>query len=95
MNVLKMSIAVEKRVDTSIFYELAVKTLKIFNVEQKGDIECVFQNIVFSTSFYPSDVLIKNLNIADSDDTLKMSFTNLEEVSEVYSQVLGLKQVVS
>lgn len=94
MNVLKMSTTVEKRVDTSVFYELAVKCLNIFNVEQTEDIEFVFKNIIFSTSFYPSDVLIKHLNLGDDESaTLHTSLANLEEVLGVYSQVLGLKNV--
>lgn len=92
MNVLKISVAAQKCVDTAGFYELAVKSLNVFNVEQKADIEYVFKNIIFSTSFYPSEVLIKNLNITESS-ILQTSLSNLEDVQEVYSQVLGLKQV--
>lgn len=94
MNALKMSVAVQKRVDTSIFYELAVKCLNVFNVEQKDDIQYIFKNIIFSSSFYPSEVLIRHLNIADDDaNTLQTSLSNLPEILEVYSQVLGLKNV--
>lgn len=91
MNVLKISVQVQQLVDTSTFYELAVKSLNVFNIEQKHDIEYIFKNIIFSKDFYPSDVLIKHLNIRDGDPNILLN--NLEEVLQVYSQVLGLKNV--
>lgn len=94
MNILKMSVALQKHIDTSIFYELAVKCLNIFNIEQKEDIKFVFKNIIFSNGFYPSEVLLKNLNITDDDGILTLSLSNLEKVFEVYLKVLCLEQVV-
>lgn len=94
MNVLKMSVAAQKHLDTGVFYELAVKCLHVFNVEQKEDIEFIFNHIIFSTEFYPSDVLIKTLNISNSESsTVELSLSKLDEIRDVYSHVLGLKKV--
>lgn len=93
MNLLKISVEVQKDLDTSTFYELAVKCLCAFNSEQKRDIEFVLRNIIFCPSFYPSEVLMKNLDINQRSDSLEVSLNNLDEILNVYTQVLGLENV--
>ncbi|CAH1966199.1 unnamed protein product [Acanthoscelides obtectus] len=94
MSMLKASVDVQADIDTAVFYELAVKCLCVFNCEQKPDIEFIFSNIVFSTRFYPSEVLMENLDISKRNENLKISLNNLDEIREVYIQVLGLKSDV-
>lgn len=90
MNILKISVQLQNQLDTSMYFELAVKCLTVFNSEQKADVEFVFRNLIFSTRFYPSDVLIRNLNI---EDTSKNLLTDLQDIFEVYAHVLGFKSV--
>ncbi|VEN64180.1 unnamed protein product [Callosobruchus maculatus] len=94
MNMLKISVDVKADLDTSVFYELAVKCLCVFYCEQKPDIEYILSNIVFSTKFYPSEVLMENLDISKRNQSLQISLNNLDEIREVYIQVLGLKHDV-
>ncbi|RZC33485.1 RNA polymerase II-associated protein 1 [Asbolus verrucosus] len=91
MNILKISITVRTDVDTCPFYEVAVKCLSVFNSDQKPDIEHILANIIFSSSFYPSDVLMNSLTIEQKHDCLETSLNNLNEILTVYTQVLGLK----
>lgn len=93
MNILKTSVTVKNDLNTSLFYELAVKCLSIFNCEQKADIEFLFENIIFCSKFYPSESLMQNLDITQRSTNLETSLGNLTEVLEVYTQVLGLKNV--
>lgn len=93
INILKISVAVKDDVDTSLFYELAVKCLSVFNSEQKLDIEYLFSNIIFSLKFYPSEILMQNLDISQRSSNLETSLENIEEIMTVYSQVLGLRNV--
>lgn len=93
INVLKISVAVKDDIDTSLFYELAVKCLSVFNSEQKPDIEFLFENIIFCSKFYPSDILMQNLDISERSTNLETSLENLGEIMRVYTLVLGLKDV--
>lgn len=93
MNILKISVAIKEHIDPSLFYELAVKCLSIFNCEQKPDIEYLFNKIIFCPEFYPSEVLLEHLDISDRSSNLEISLNNLGEILEVYTQVLGLKDV--
>nr|CAH7722047.1 unnamed protein product [Callosobruchus chinensis] len=94
MNMLKTSVDVKADLDTAVFYELAVKCLCVFYCDQKPDIEFILSNIVFSTKFYPSEVLMENLDISKRNESLKISLNSLDEIREVYIQVLGLKKDV-
>ncbi|XP_018578046.1 RNA polymerase II-associated protein 1 isoform X2 [Anoplophora glabripennis] len=94
MNILKTSVTIKKELDTSIFYELSVKCLCVFNFEQKSDIEYILRSIIFCSKFYPSDVLLQNLNIDQQDEGLEVSLYNMDQILEVYIQVLGLKNDV-
>ncbi|KAG5861095.1 RNA polymerase II-associated protein 1, partial [Gonioctena quinquepunctata] len=91
MNILKSSVPVKDNLDTSIFYELAVKCLCVFSSEQKPDIEFLLGNIVFCSKFYPSDILMEHLDISQRSVNLEISLSNLKDILEVYTQVLGLK----
>ncbi|KAJ8917851.1 hypothetical protein NQ315_010764 [Exocentrus adspersus] len=91
MNMLKTAVSVKSDLDTSVFYELSVKCLCVFNAEQKPDIEYVLENIIFCPEFYPSEALLQNLSIEQRNSSLVTSLGNLGEVLEVYTQVLGLK----
>lgn len=93
MNILKTSISARGRVDTSIYYELAVKCLSVFNVQQKTDIEYILENIIFCPEFYPCEVLMAKLEIKQRNENLELSLNSLGEIREVYSQVLGMKNV--
>lgn len=93
INILKTSIAVQDHLDRSLFYELAVKCLSVFNSEQKPDVEMLFENIVFCPKFYPSEILMQNLNINQRSSSLATSLENLGEIKKVYTQVLGLQNV--
>lgn len=93
INILKISATVKDDVDTSLYYELAVKCLSIFNSDQKPDIEFLFNNIIFSPKFYPSEILMQNLDISRRSVNLETSLENLGEIMTVYTQVLGLKNV--
>lgn len=93
MNILKSSVVVRTYLDTRSFYEVAVKCLSVFTSDLKPDIEYVLKNVVFSPLFYPSEVLMRNLSIEQRHDCLETSLDNLNEILEVYIQVLGLKIV--
>lgn len=93
INILKISVETKNDLDTSLFYELAVKCLSVFNSEQKPDIEFLFENIIFCPKFYPSEILLENLDISQRSANLETSLENLGEIMEVYTQVLGLKDV--
>ncbi|XP_023028847.1 RNA polymerase II-associated protein 1 isoform X2 [Leptinotarsa decemlineata] len=94
MNILKSSVPVKENLDTSIFYELAVKCLSVFTSDQKPDIEFLLRNIVFCSKFYPSDVLLEHLDISQRSVNLEISLSNLSEILEVYTLVLGLNNDV-
>lgn len=93
MNILKTSVAVKDDLDTSLFYELSVKCLCVFNSEQKNDIEYLLRNIVFSSKYYPSEVLLGNLSIEQRNENLETSLSNMDDILDVYIEVLGLKNV--
>lgn len=91
-SVLKMAVHSQKQLDTSLYYEVAVKSLCIFTAEMKPSVEYLFSNIIFCRTFYPSEVLLKHLNIQD-DDTLKTALEDIVNIQKVYVDVLGLQQV--
>lgn len=93
MHILKTSIPIKDDLDTSVFYELSVKCLCVFNSEQKNDIEYVLRNIIFCSNFYPSEVLLQNLNIDQRSENIETSLSNMDKILDVYIQVLGLKKV--
>lgn len=93
MNVLNISIAIKSQLDTSLFYDLAVKCLCVFNSEQKSEVESLLKNIIFSTQFYPSEILLKNLDINRRNTNLEVSLNNLDDILNVYIKVLGLNNV--
>ncbi|XP_056635856.1 RNA polymerase II-associated protein 1 [Diorhabda sublineata] len=92
MDVLKSSVVIKNELDTSIFYDLAVKCLCVFNSEQKNDIRFILANIIFCSKFYPSEVLMKHLDISLRNVSLEISLNNLNEILKVYTQILGLQQ---
>ncbi|CAG9862069.1 unnamed protein product [Phyllotreta striolata] len=91
MNILRTSVDIRSELDTSIFYELAVKCLCVFNAEQKADIKYVLENIIFCSKFYPSEVFLRQLDLNQRTLSLETSLNNLPEILEVYTQVLGLQ----
>lgn len=93
MNILRTSVTIKEEIDTSLFYKLAVKCLSIFNSEQKCDVEFLFANIIFCHKFYPSEILMQNLDISQRTACLETSLENLGEIMEVYIQVLNLRNV--
>lgn len=88
MNILKIAVELQNHLDTLAYFELAVMCLTVFTSEQKLDVEFVFRHIIFSTKFYTSDVLMKNLNINEESES---SLNDLNSILDVYSHVLGLK----
>lgn len=78
---------VKKDVDTSTFFEVAVKCLKVFGAEQKPRIALVLKNIVFNSAFYPPETLMDNVRLEAADGTLK---TCLEDICQVYNVCLNL-----
>ncbi|KAL3269975.1 hypothetical protein HHI36_009030 [Cryptolaemus montrouzieri] len=90
LNILRMSVEVQKDIDTSVFYALAVKALCVFSSEHKKGVEFLFKKIIFCRSFYPSEALLKNLDLNEGT-SLEVSFKNLDEIREVYSEILGIK----
>lgn len=90
MNILKLSVQLKNDIDTHRYFELAVKCLNIFNSEQRNDIEFeIFRNIIFSQKFYPSHLLLQNLELSDGESIL----SNLQEICSVYLQILGVNNV--
>uniref|UniRef100_A0A1Y1JZ13 RNA polymerase II-associated protein 1 n=1 Tax=Photinus pyralis TaxID=7054 RepID=A0A1Y1JZ13_PHOPY len=90
-NCLKIAVSVRNEVDVSLFYEVAIKSLSIYNSEFKEDIGYILRNIVFSTSFYPCELLINNLHIEHGNDLLVETLNNLDQIMNVYSAVLNIK----
>lgn len=91
INILKSSVAVQNSIDTSVFYEIAVKCLSTFNSQQNHDIEFIFRHIIFSTRFYPCSALLKNLDVSDENNLLKKALMNLDDIFNVYTKVLNIK----
>ncbi|KAF5285459.1 hypothetical protein FQR65_LT02299, partial [Abscondita terminalis] len=89
-NILQMAIAVQREVDTSLFYEIAVKCLSIFSGEFKGEILIILRCIVFSPSFYPCESLMDNLHIDHKKNLLSQALNNLDKILHVYALVLNL-----
>ncbi|XP_028143373.1 RNA polymerase II-associated protein 1 isoform X1 [Diabrotica virgifera virgifera] len=94
MNILKSAVAIKDDIDTSIFYKVAVKCLCVFNSEQKPEIRFILANIIFCSKFYPSEVLMENLDISQRSLSLEVSLKNLNEILKVYTQILGLQNNV-
>lgn len=93
MNILKIA-TIKTDLDPSVYYELAVKSLSIFHEGQKDDIiECLFKKIIFNSDFYPNETRLQNLDLNSRNVSLETSLNNLDEISTVYVQILGLKQV--
>lgn len=90
MNVLKIAVELQNRLDTLAYFELAVMCLTVFSTEQKEDVEFVFKNVIFNTKFYTSDVLMRSLNIKEGSGN---SLGDLKDIFEVYAHVLGFKNV--
>lgn len=84
---METSVIVKKDVDTSKFFEVAVKCLSVFGVEQKPRIASVLKNIVFNSGFYPPETLMDNVSLQAADGTLK---TCLEDICQVYNISLNL-----
>lgn len=93
MNILKISYSIYKRIDTSIFYDIAVKTLCVFNSTQKNDVEYILSNIIFNKDYYPSQALMENLNIENETSILSDCINNLVNIFATYIEVLGLRLV--
>ncbi|KAK9876898.1 hypothetical protein WA026_015934 [Henosepilachna vigintioctopunctata] len=91
MNILKISFDVQKDIDTSLFYSLAVKALSVFNTEQKIDVNILLEKIIFCPNFYPTETLMNNLELDKRNESLEISLNNLNEILQVYSEVFGLK----
>ncbi|KAK5645366.1 hypothetical protein RI129_006666 [Pyrocoelia pectoralis] len=91
-NCLKIAVSIRNEIDVSLFYEVAIKSLSIYNGEFKEDIIYILRNIVFSTSFYPCELLISNLRIHNGDDLLVQTLNNLDQIMDVYSSVLNITQ---
>lgn len=93
INILKTAVLVQKDLNTRIFYEVAVKCLSIFGSESKCDVEFILRNIIFCRNFYPCEVLIDNLDLSNDRDVLKITTENLENIFEVYCEILALRKV--
>lgn len=93
INVLKISYSICKSIDTSIFYDIAVKCLCVFNSRQKEDVEYILKNIIFNKHYYPSHTLLENLEIREENSILKDCVDNLNNIFTTYIQVLALRQV--
>lgn len=87
LDLLEISIIVKKDVDTSTFFEVAVKCLSVFGTAQKPRIALVLKNIVFNSAFYPPETLMDNVRLQADGGTLK---TCLEDICQVYSRCLNL-----
>lgn len=91
---MKIAIDVSKEIDTSIFYSLAVKSLCIFNDDQKKQMIHVMEKIIFCPEFFPTEALIGNLSL-NEHDVLDISRNKLDEIKQVYFKILGLSKVGS
>ncbi|XP_044754149.1 RNA polymerase II-associated protein 1 [Coccinella septempunctata] len=92
LNLLKISLDVYKEIDTSIFYALAVKSLCIFNEDQREDVKYIMEKIIFCPKFYPSEVLLQNLSLNEQNENLEISLNNLDLINQVYFKILGLEK---
>lgn len=93
INILKISYSVYRNIDTTKFYDIAVKCLCIFNETQKADVEYLFKNIIFNKNYYPSQTLLQNMNIRDENTILKDCVDHLNDIFTTYIEVLGLRLV--
>lgn len=95
INVLKIAVQVKENTNLGLFYEIAVKCMSIFNLEQKVEIEFVLDNIVFDPCFYPTESLLNNLKITHAEEELNFINikTNLPNISSVYKSILNLQKV--
>ncbi|XP_017772766.1 PREDICTED: RNA polymerase II-associated protein 1-like [Nicrophorus vespilloides] len=97
LSILKMAIEVQNSIDTGFFYALAMKTLSIYHEDQKPDVEYVLKHAIFSPEFYPPDVFLARMDIEDAEDpskeTLKSALDNINDIFNVYMNVLGLKKL--
>ncbi|GJQ84057.1 hypothetical protein Trydic_g10517 [Trypoxylus dichotomus] len=91
INILSISYSIYKKIDTSIFYDIAVKCLCIFNSMQKVDVEWILKNIIFNKDYYPSHALMQNLEIERNNSILRECVDNLDNIFTTYIEVLGLK----
>nr|XP_022915958.1 RNA polymerase II-associated protein 1 [Onthophagus taurus] len=94
MNLLKISYDIHQMLDTSTHYVIAVRCLCIFNSQQKEDIEFLFKNIIFNKNYYPGDILLKNLNIAEQEPFVNECLNYLDQIFETYIEVLGLRNEI-
>lgn len=86
INILRSAITTQKKLpEYKIFYDLSVKCLNIFQVEQKTDADYILRNIVFNRQFYPKELLLDQLSLNVNE------INNLEEIYTCYSEVMGLK----
>ncbi|XP_045474307.1 RNA polymerase II-associated protein 1 isoform X2 [Harmonia axyridis] len=92
LNLLKISVDLCKEIDTANFYAVAVKSLCIFNEDQKEEIKYLMEKIIFCTKFYPSEILLSNLNLYERNENLEISLKNLDAIKHVYFKVLGLSE---
>ncbi|KAJ8975452.1 hypothetical protein NQ317_000701 [Molorchus minor] len=90
MNILKISVSVRTELDTSIFYDLCVKCLCIFNAEQKSNVEYLLENIVFSPKFYPTEALLLKLGHFSQNCCIDISFGNVIPMDWPYTPILIL-----
>lgn len=93
VNILRISYSIYKMIDTSIFYDIAVKCLSVFNSMQKETVEWILKNIIFNKDYYPSHALMQNLEIEENNSTLRDCIDNLNDIFSTYIEVLGLKLV--
>ncbi|KAF5272229.1 hypothetical protein FQA39_LY01311 [Lamprigera yunnana] len=91
--ILKIVISVQRHIDVSLFYEIAVKSLSIYNMEFNEDILIILQDIVFSTSFYPCELLINNLHISNTNSLLLKTLRNLDGIMSTYAEVFNIKPI--
>lgn len=94
INVLHISAQIRAQIELKLYFDLAVKCMSLFTVEQKADIKFVLENIVFNRDFYPAECLLGHLSLQTEDEENLATITNhLPDILNVYKHVLGLKQV--
>ncbi|XP_050310873.1 RNA polymerase II-associated protein 1 isoform X2 [Anthonomus grandis grandis] len=96
LNMLRIIVVVRGVMEPELkfFYALAFRGLCLFGADQLEDVPPVLNKIVFCRGFFDIKVLFAKQRIGnniESVDALDAAWKNLNDIREVYNEVLGFK----